>query len=42
VKWKILVEALCSAAEWRDAIIIITTIIVQHICNWKYIPDYTE
>jgi len=23
VRWKILVEALCSAAEWRDAIIII-------------------
>jgi len=23
VRWKILVEALCSAAEWWDAIIII-------------------
>jgi hypothetical protein len=28
VRWKILVEAICSAAEWRDAIIIIIIIII--------------
>jgi hypothetical protein len=29
VRWKILVEALCSAAEWRDAIIIIIILLLS-------------
>jgi hypothetical protein len=43
VRWKILVEALCSAAEWRDAniIIIIIIIIAQKISNMHLVTkDY--
>jgi uncharacterized membrane protein len=34
VRWKILVEALCPAAEWRDAIIIIIIIIISSSINF--------
>ena len=36
VRWKFLVEALCSAAEWRDAIIIIIIIIIIYAHLQEY------
>jgi hypothetical protein len=36
VRWKILVEALCSAAEWRDAIIIYSNFIFTQTIITKY------